>query len=155
MALKGVGAIPIVVVILPDLDRIIVTSRCEELFEHSISTIIIGSVSSCHLCILREQGEGKNEKDREGEKRRSGRHESFVCGGEICKHTSSVGCQATILTSWVCSCRTLRHSKSLSSSTSQIQTLLSREQVASKAPLLDQAIDFVSFSCPSSVATHS
>lgn len=35
MALKGVGAIPIVVVVLPDLDRVIIASRCEELFQHT------------------------------------------------------------------------------------------------------------------------
>jgi len=40
-------------------------------------------------------------------------------------------------------------------SPSKIQTLLSRLHVARYAPLADQATLFTSFSCPSSVATHS
>ena len=86
--------------------------------------------------------------------------------------TSSDGCHATHLTSWVCSIRTPMHSKSASGWTvkgvispalmrgarhlpSHIQTVLSRLQLASNVPVDEYVTDLHSVSWPSNVLAHS
>lgn len=71
----------------------------------------------------------------------------------IGKLTSSTGCQATALTSAEWSIMTAIHSSS--SPTSHTHTLRSREQLAMSAPSLEKPTLLHSFSCPSSVVTHS